>query len=144
MATGERRDPYGAFRFHLEIDAVLVAGFAEVSGLSVETEVEERPEGGVNEQVHTFVKGTKSPRLVLKHGLTDSDALWTWHQEVVAGRIQRRDGRILLFDYAGEERWRWTFEGAYPVKWTGPDFKADTGTLAFESIELAHRGFRKG
>jgi phage tail-like protein len=90
MATGDRRDPYGAFRFHLEIDSVIVAGFSEVSGLTVETEVEERSEGGVNDHVHTFAKGTKSPRLVIKHGLTDSDALWRWHQEVAAGRIRRR------------------------------------------------------
>jgi phage tail-like protein len=144
MATGDRRDPYGAFRFHLEIDAVLVAGFSEVSGISVETEVEERPEGGVNDYVHTFVKGSKHPRLMLKHGLTDSDTLWRWHQDVVAGRIQRRAGRILVFDSAGAEQWRWTFEGAYPIKWTGPELKADSSTLAFETVELVHQGIKKG
>ncbi len=144
MATGDRRDPYGAFRFHLEIDSVIVAGFSEVSGLTVETEVEERSEGGVNDQVHTFAKGTKHPRLVLKHGLTDSDALWSWHQEVVAGRIARQSGRILLFDSAGEEKWRWTFEGAFPVKWTGPDLRADSNAVAFETVELVHRGLQKG
>ena len=144
MATGDRRDPYGAFRFHLEIDSVIVAGFSEVSGLTVETEVEERSEGGVNDQVHTFAKGTKHPRLVLKHGLTDSDALWSWHQEVVAGRIARQSGRILLFDSAGEEKWRWTFEGAFPVKWTGPDLRADSNAVTFETVELVHRGLQKG
>lgn len=144
MATGERRDPYAAFRFHLEIDAVLVAGFSEVSGISVETEVEERPEGGVNDYVHTFIKGSKHPRLTLKHGLTEADTLWRWHQEVVAGRIQRRAGRILVFDSAGAEKWRWTFEGAYPIKWTGPDLRADSSTLAFETVELVHQGIKKG
>lgn len=144
MATGDRRDPYGAFRFHLEIDSVIVAGFSEVSGLTVETEVEERPEGGVNDHVHTFAKGTKHPRLVLKHGLTDSDTLWNWHQEVVAGRITRQSGRILLFDNAGTEKWRWTFEEAYPVKWAGPDLRGDSNAVAFETVELVHRGMKKG
>jgi phage tail-like protein len=144
MATGDRVDPYGAFRFHLEIDSVIVAGFLEVSGLNVETEVEERSEGGLNDQVHTLVKGSKSPRLILKRGLTHSEALWNWHQEVVAGRIKRRSGRVLLFDTTGAEKWRWTFEGAYPVKWTGPDLKADSGAVAFEAVELVHRGIHKG
>lgn len=143
MATGDRRDPYGVFRFHLEIDSVIVAGFSEVSGLTLETEVEERPEGGVNDHVHAFAKGTKSPRLILKHGITDSDALWRWHQEVVAGRIERQDGRILLLDYKGVEKWHWAFEKAYPVKWIGPDLKADSSAVAFETVELVHRGIKK-
>jgi phage tail-like protein len=144
MPTGDRRDPYGAFRFHLEIDSIIVAGFSDVSGLSVETDIEEKPEGGVNDYVQTFVKGTKNPRLVLKHGITDSDALWTWHQDLVAGRIRRLSGRILLFDSTGAERWRWTFDDAYPVKWIGPDLKAGTGAVAVETIELVHRGLKKG
>ena len=144
MATGDRVDPYGAFRFHLEIDSVIVAGFQEVSGLNVETEVEERSEGGLNDQVHTLAKGSKSPRLILKRGLTYSEALWNWHQEVVAGRIKRSSGRILLFDTTGAEIWRWTFEGAYPVKWTGPDLKADSSAVAVEAVELVHRGIHKG
>jgi phage tail-like protein len=144
MAVGERHDPYGAFHFQLEIEGVIGAGFSEVSGLMAETEVEDYREGGVNEYLHRFAKMTRHPPLVLKRGITDSDALWRWHQDVGAGRIQRRDGRILLFDNAGEEKWRWTFEGAYPVKWTGPDFKADSSMVAFETVELVHRGFKKG
>jgi phage tail-like protein len=144
MAVGDRSDPYGSFRFHLEIEGLIVAGCNEVSGLVVETEVEPYREGGVNDYVHKFAKKTDHPPLILKRGITDSDALWRWHQDVVAGQIQRRDGRILLFDNAGEEKWRWTFEGAYPVKWSGPDFKAESSTVAFEVVELVHRGFRKG
>jgi phage tail-like protein len=144
MPTAARRDPYGGFRFRLEIDSLIVAGFSDVTGLSVETEVEERAEGGVNDQVHTLVKGTKSPRLVLRRGLTDSDQLWRWHQSVADGRIQRHDGRVLLLDLAGNEQWRWTFEGAYPVKWTGPDLKADASAVAFESVDLVYRRLQKG
>lgn len=144
MATGVRNDPYGVFHFHVEIDALVVAGCTEVSGLSVETEVEERVEGGLNEHVHTFVKPSKHPRLTLKRGVTDSDVLWRWHQEVVNGRIKRRSGRILLLNNAGEEKWRWTFEEAYPVKWSGPDLRAEGNAVAFEQIELVHRGLRKG
>jgi hypothetical protein len=37
----------------------------------------------------------------------------------------------------------WDFKEAFPVKWTGPELRADSGNVAFESIELAHRGLSR-
>jgi hypothetical protein len=37
----------------------------------------------------------------------------------------------------------WDFRDAYPVKWSGPELKADSGTVAVESVELVHRGLSK-
>ena len=34
----------------------------------------------------------------------------------------------------------WSFAGAFPVKWTGPDLKAQSGEVAMETIEIAHQG----
>jgi phage tail-like protein len=39
---------------------------------------------------------------------------------------------------------RWTFEQAYPVKWSGPQFKADDNAVAVETLELAHEGMKIG
>lgn len=144
MAAGTRKDPYASFRFLVEITGLIAGGFAEVSGLQAETETEEYREGGVNDYIHKLPKVTKHPPLVLKRGLTDSDALWKWHQEVVAGTIKRKSGCVIMFDEAGNEKWRWTFRDAYPVKWSGPEFKGDSSTLAVETLELVHRGISKG
>jgi phage tail-like protein len=46
----------------------------------------------------------------------------------------------VLLDSRGEERWRWNFVGAYPVRWSGPELRAATGAVAVETLELAHRG----
>jgi phage tail-like protein len=46
MANGERTDPLVSFRFRVEVDNLIQAGFAECSGLQVETELEEVREGG--------------------------------------------------------------------------------------------------
>lgn len=135
--------PYLSFRFLVEIQGLIVGGFSEVTGLQAETEVETVEEGGVNDYVHRFPKKTKYPNLVLKRGITDSDALWKWHQEVVSGRISRKSGFIILVDSEGNEKWRWHFVQAYPVKWTGPDLKADSSTVAVESLELVHDGITK-
>jgi len=143
MTVAERIDPYMNFKFKVEIDSVIKGGFSEVSGLQVETELEEVREGGVNDHVHKLPKITKYPNLTLKRGITDSDALWKWHQETVQGKINRKCGFIILCDSAGNEKWRWHFVNAYPVKWTGPDLKADSNTVAVETLELAHGGIHK-
>jgi hypothetical protein len=127
------KDPYLGCRFVVEIDSLTVGGFSEVSGLVVEVETEDYQEGGVNDYVHKLPKGIKYPNLVLKRGITDSDELWKWHEDVV------------LLDSEGNVKRTWTFEDVYPIKWTGPDFKADNSTVAIESLELVHKGLiRKG
>ena len=142
MPTGERRqDPYLSFRFLVEIQGLVVAGFSEASGLTAETEFDEQPEGGVNEFVRKFPKRTKYPNLTLKRGVTDSKALWQWHRDVALGKVKRRTIHLVLLDTEGNEKWRWSFEDAYPVKWTGPDFKSDGSGVALESLEIAHNGF---
>ena len=144
MAGATVKNPFAAFRFLVEITGLVVGGFNEVSGLQVETETEEYREGGVNGYIHKLPKVTKSPLLVLKRGLTDADNLWGWHQEVAAGIIKRKSVCVIMLDGAGGERWRWTFLDAYPVKWSGPEFRGDGSALAVETLELAHRGISKG
>jgi phage tail-like protein len=135
-----RRDPYPSFRFRVEIDNIIVANVSEVSGLQIEIETEPYREGGVNGFVHSFPKGVKYQPLVLKRGITDPDFMWSWYEAVRTKRITRKNVAIVLMDSAGTDKLRWTFQEAYPIKWIGPALKADSNTIAFESIELVHRG----
>lgn len=144
MTTGEKLYPYASFRFRIEVGGLTIAQVSEVSGLQVETETEPYEEGGVNDYVHQLPKRTKYQHIILKRGITDVDDMWKWYQEVVSGKFKRKNGSIILMDSSGAEKWLWNFSDAYPVKWTGPDFKADTTTIAFETIELAHNGIVKG
>jgi phage tail-like protein len=144
MELGHRKDPYLTFNFLVEIKGLVVGGFSEVSGLQVEIEVEDYREGGLNDYIHKLAGPTRYPsNLVLKHGLTDVDGLWKWQREVTQGVIKRKNGSIVLLDSTGEERWRWNFSGAYPVRWVGPELRAGTADVAVETIELVHRGLTK-
>jgi phage tail-like protein len=144
MATGSKPYPYTGFRFRIEIGGLTVAQVSDISGLQSETETESLEEGGVNDFVHQLPKRTKYQHIVLKRGITDLDELWQWHQDVVRGQFERKNGSVILTDSSGADKWRWNFVQAYPVKWSGPDFKADGNTVAFESVELAHNGINKG
>jgi phage tail-like protein len=139
-----RDDPYMAFSFVVEIEGLLVGGFSEVSGLESEIAVEEYQEGGLNNYVHKLPGPAKYPNLVLSHGLTDIDSLWTWYHEVSRGLIQRKNGTIILLDRRRVPAMWWNFRQAYPVKWVGPRFNASSATeVAVEQVELAHQGLSK-
>jgi phage tail-like protein len=109
----------------------------------VETEGFEYREGGVNEYVHRFAGPTKHPVLTLKHGLSPIDGLWSWHQDVVAGVIRRRNGTIYLLDRQLLPVMWWDFKEALPMKWSGPALSAAAGAVAFESVEIAHHGLSR-
>lgn len=143
MATAGKTDPFMSFRFRVEIDGITFAQMSEVTGLQIETETESYEEGGVNDFVHQLPKRTKYQRIIFKRGITELDQMWQWYQDVVNGKFEKRSGAIILLDATGEDKWRWNFSAAYPVKWSGPDLKADSNTIAFETIELVHHGIKK-
>jgi phage tail-like protein len=144
MAASSRHDPYSGFRFLVEVEGLLVGGFTEVTGLQAEIDVEEYREGGDNDRVRSLPKSTKYPRLVLKRGVTDADILWKWQTRIREGRIERHTVHIILLDEDRSRKWDWRCIDAYPVKWSGPDLKADGGAIAVESLELVHEGIRVG
>jgi phage tail-like protein len=144
MATGERRDPFLGYNFAVEIEGLVAGGFSEVSGLQTEIEVQDYREGGVNEYIHKRAGPTRYPsNLILKKGMTDSRTLWNWYRDVAQGKVERKNVSVLLLDSTGQEKVRWNFEKAYPVKWVGPDLKGAATEVAVETLELAHRGIAK-
>lgn len=137
---GTKEDPYVPMLFGVEA-GVTVGYFTEVSGLAMEYEVEEYKEGGVNDFVHKLRGRAKFPNLVLKRGITSSEEFTKWF---VACReqIERRELTLTMYDHMLTPVRVWGFVGAFPVKWTGPDFKANPDGAAIETIEIAHQGLK--
>lgn len=151
MVSARTVDPPYVGKFVFTIDGMTIGAFTEVSGLSVQIEVEELSEGGQNQFTHRLPGRMKWPNLVLKRGITNSDNLFEWFAtssgEGFAGagnRIQRRNGAVTLLDSAGKPIRSWKFTDAYPVKWTGPRLSASSRDLAVEELEVCHCGFRSG
>ena len=138
-----RTDPYRNYAFLVEIDGITQAGFAECSGFGATTDVIEYREGGENATPRKLPGATKYPNITLRWGLTDSTELYDWYQEVVRGRVQRKNGSIIVLDVAGEERRRWNFINGWPARWDGPDFSAKGNDVAIETLEIAHEGIAR-
>jgi phage tail-like protein len=141
--VGDLPDVHVGFHFKLDVGEQTVGYFTECSGLQVEYEVFEWPEGGQNDYVHKFRGRAKYANIVLKRGITSSVALLEWFESVRRG-AERRDGSISMLDQTLSEVARWSFTGALPVKWQGPTFNASGNDVAVETLELVHSGFRLG
>ncbi len=146
MAVGNRKDPYKAYNFLVEIDSITRAGFRECSGLdSIQDPIEYR-EG--NEKFLTVRKLTglvKYSNISLKYGITsDDEDIWNWRTKAVDGKVERRDVSIVLLNDEGTEKRRWNLREAWPTKWTGASFNATGNEVAIETLEIAHEGIEIG
>ncbi len=148
MASSRTMDPPFAGKFVFTVQGLTIGTFTEISGLSVQIEVEELAEGGQNQFTHKLPGRMKWPNLVLKRGVTNTDNLFEWLQQCsgdgfsgAGNRIDPRRGAVTLMDAAGKPVRTWEFTGAFPVKWSGPKLAASARDLAVEELEVSHHGF---
>ncbi len=138
----ERVDPVVKFRFSVKIKDAVVGWFTDCSGLTIERETVQHPEGGINDYVHQLPGRVKQTRVTLKRGLADN-ALWTWFEKgLYDGKVERNNVSIILYNSDLSKKKQWDLENAYPVKWTGPDFQSDSNQAAVESLEIVHHGLK--
>lgn len=148
MADAHTMDPPFVGKFTFEIGKTIIGSFTEVSGLSVQLDVEELAEGGQNAFTHKLLGRMKWPNIVLKRGLTDTDALFQWVMQcsgagltLEKNKVKPLDGKISVLDAKGQRVRTWTILKAKPVKWTGPRLAASSRDLAIEELEVCHSGF---
>jgi phage tail-like protein len=136
------KDPMLGLRFWVEIDGLLVAGFSECSAPTMETEIYEYSEGGENRHTHKLPVRHKYGNITLKRGITEGVDLWEWYRESVDAGVRRKQVTIYIYGPTPNQPplKTYTLRRAFPVKWTGPDMKSDAGSVAVETLELAHDG----
>jgi len=135
--------------FVFEVDGVNIGSFMEVSGLEVSIETEDINEGGENGFVHKLPGRMSWPNITLKRGVTRADELLKWLNEssgekfaANGNKLTRKSAAITLVDRTGKRMMAWDFVDAFPIKWTGPTFAADSADAPAESLEIAHHGFK--
>ena len=141
QAQAQRSETPTSCRFYVQIEGVAQAVFTEVSGLGMEMVVEDVEEGGNNNFVHRLPGRCKIGNLTLKRGMTKSNEFLLWGRDMSQGKINPKNVSVILYNVDGTEFMRWEFKNAFPVKWTGPQLKADDRGSAIETLELAHDGF---
>ena len=131
-------DPMPASFFRVDVGET-IGYFTECTGLAMEYDVMEYSEGGVNDFVHKLRGRMKFPNLVLKRGLTYEESFFKWFL-ACREKTERRELSITMLTQQGEPVRTWSFAGAFPVKWTGPDMNAKASDAGTETLEIAHQG----
>lgn len=147
-------DPLKVFRFRVEIDEFVRAGFTDVSGLSDESEVTEYREGGDNASVRKSPGLASFGDVTLKRGqIVNSTVggdldMWDWRRKVHEANVngQKQDFRktvdIVQYDRSGAEVRRWRLYEAWPKSLTpASDFSATSSDDSMEEMVLVHEGY---
>jgi len=135
-------------RFLFTVDGEQIGVFSEVSGLEVKVEVESYKEGGENGYVHQLPGRMSWPNIVMKRGITDSDALFKWVGasagdafEANSNKLKRSTGAITALSSDSQPLRAWNLQGVFAVRWTGPKFDVNSGDHLQEELEITHHGF---
>jgi phage tail-like protein len=133
--------PLSSFHFLVEWGGTRL-GFAEVSGLSMETEVIEYREGADKEIVVRKLPGLrKFSNITLKRGMIRGDIeFFQWMNTHNQSSIERRDITISLLNENHEPVLTWKIRNAFPIKLEGPVLNASANEVAIETLEIAHEG----
>ena len=127
--------------FTITIDGVELGTWTKCEGLSVEHEVFEYQEGGLNDYVHRLPGRRKYQNVKLTRPLDkDSQTVVKWVSGLVT-KVERQNAEVTVMNANNEVVCRWNLTGVCPVKWTGPTLDTGGNQVANETLELAHNGF---
>ena len=140
-------DPLRNFRYRLEIDGIVQAGFSEVAIGDASNDPIEYREGNELTTVRKLKGLNKYGNVTLKWGLTDSIELSNWHRMVVDDATPlsaaRRTVVIRVQDEAGQDKAAYEISRAWPTKYNPTDLNGKGNEVAIESLELANEGIRR-
>jgi len=143
MPVGDRNDPYRTHSFIVEFDGIGRGGFRECTGLDTSQDPVDYREGTDPLTMRRLPGLVKYTNITLKWGITDDTELWDWRQKAMDGKVERKNGSIVLLDDTGTEKLRWNFHAGWPSKWTGPSLNATSNEVAIETLEIVHEGIVK-
>lgn len=148
MVTGNSPVYHKKYKFLVEIDNFIVAGFQKCSELSAEVAVVEQYEGG-------SLTPNKSPGRVkytdvtLERGATDNLDSWNWFKQVVdavAGvgdedPIYKRNLTIVQQSRSGKRLRQWRITAAWPNKFVAGEWDNTSDENVIEMITITYELF---
>ena len=140
-----QKDLYKNYRFLVEIDGIVQAGFEEVTiPYSLPDPIDYR-ENSNQPTMHQIPGLLKYGHVTLKRGITNSMDLYNWCRLVEDAKIKeaRKNMAIIVLNEEKKTAARWEFESAWPTKYVALNLKAPGNELSIESIEVTHEGMKR-
>lgn len=131
-------DPYHQHRFRVDIQGITKAGFAEVHIPESQIDIIEYWEGGKSMPVTRLSGKVQHENVILKWGITDNSELSDWWSLVQKEGCtpHKKDVCIILMDDAGNDKIKWLFTNAWPIKYHASDLNALESGVCLEMVEI--------
>jgi phage tail-like protein len=126
-----------SFRFVVSIDGQPVGAFTECTLPTIEWEMEQIKEGGLNTSVHQLPGHRKPASITLKHGIGIVDTLLSWCIDTMNEKFKRRNLTVAMHNSMKIPVIIWHIQDAVPVRWSAPQLQADSNTVAIQTLEMA-------
>jgi phage tail-like protein len=141
MSFGQGKERFGNFRFLLEMDGIIQAGFNEAAIPDITSDFSKIKPRYIEKSLGRIKQGT----LTLKRGITDSTKLFCWRKLVEQGITSkaRKKIAIILTDKTGNTTARWELGGAWPSKYDAPTLDAKGNDVGIETLEIAFETIEK-
>ena len=137
--------PIAKYQFTVKIDNKTVALFQKIAGMTVQRNIDELTEGGFNEYTFEFPREFSYNHVTFEAGLCSSDFFYKWMMYGKEQGFAFGKGFVLEQRYPDKpatEPKSWTFDGAFPVRWSISDLSiADSNSIVIETLELSFNTF---
>ncbi|MCP4142903.1 MAG: phage tail protein [Chloroflexi bacterium] len=138
--------PIANYAFTIKIGDSPVALFQKVSGMTVQRSIDELTEGGFNEYTFEFPREFGYNHIIFESGLSSSDFFYKWMMYGKEQGFAMGKGFVLeqkFPDKPADTPKSWTFDGAFPVRWTISDLDiTNSNTIVIETLELSFNFFQ--
>lgn len=129
-------------RFDISNDPIDIS-FQDVSGISMEMQMEEIVEGGTNGYSQKLPTRAIYSPLVLRRGMAVNSKVSEWITDAIENfNISPITIVVALLNENSEPLIAYRFLNAYPVKWSVSNFNAETSSIVIESLELYYQYFK--
>jgi len=144
-AAAVRSDPYRNFRFRVEIDGIVAAGFSEVQIGETLTDVIDYREGNEPAHVRKLSGLHNFGNVTLKRGMTVSMELVNWSRQVQVGDTAnaRRNLVVIVMDESGTDQARFVIHAAWPAKYAVGALNGNGNEVLIETLELVNEGIER-
>lgn len=146
-------DPFRNFKFVVEINGFIRAGFNKISGLKRTVDVTEYREGADNDTTRKLPGQTKYDNVTFERGQSNDSDFIDWANQIfnldsVDGANGPAEGfrkRIVIYlkDKAGVRVKKWTLKRCWPMEDSDGDLDAGSSDVLPETMIVAHEGMTK-
>jgi len=142
--VGSPKDLYRAGNFAVVIDNVMYASFVGCSSIKMEMPAICYREAGAGQIVRNLPGRTEYSTVTFTQGLTDSQDLYTWANNLLRGMDDKRTVSILQLKSDGiTEAQRTILSNARIVSFCTPDYDAMKQGVAIESLTLSFESLER-